>query len=798
MNINTFPPLLLHLLFNESSATDPARDSIDSFLNDYPRPLLLHPNFLPVYLSTQAGLAQTQPFPLQLSGYPSQQSQVQHPSQLYPLQSQLRPPPHLQYYNLQLQQLQQLKLHQVQQQAQQQQAQQQHQQQQHQQQQHQQHQQQQQHQHQQQLQQQQLQHQSQIHQLHQQSSKLTSLNVENPSSQHWQNQHQLCLLSRAASIPHYYARQYASNSRKVKNPYGDTKSASLVDATRAIVTVIEEQEAAKALATPAASAALLHNKKLATTVDQDQSQEEQRMREKTDGKQLWCQLDMSGQEMLHLLPKLFNYDFLESLYLNNNKLTHILPAISKLRGLRTLDLSHNRITEVPAQLGLCFSLRFLYLFDNQIQTLPQEFGNLIELLFLGIEGNPMDLTIANYMAEHGTKLLILHLRDSQLASRKPVPRQWLLLEDDGEIIDPAVNPEAYLEPATEQDTFTVMSYNMLCQHYATTKMYKYTPSWALNWEYRRNALQEDVLAHNSDIVCMQEVETSTYWDFWVPLMGDMGYKGIFFSKTRSKTMSETESRKVDGCATFYRQSKFTLIQKHNFEYNSVCMGSDKYKKTKDLFNRFMNKDNIALVAFLQHTETGERLVTINTHLHWDPAFNDVKALQVGILLEELQGMLKKFFHTTSFEEVKAAPIIICGDFNSDADSAVYQLFTSGHVPKHPDLEGRDYGRFTDDGFKHPFKLKSAYEQIGELPFTNFTPSFTSVIDYIWYLTPRLQVKGLLGKVDEEYARLRIGFPDANFPSDHIPLVTKFQIKAVGPPKKHDVKPDFKVGPSRKT
>ncbi|KAM9897780.1 hypothetical protein OXX79_006675, partial [Metschnikowia pulcherrima] len=238
-------------------------------------------------------------------------------------------------------------------------------------------------------------------------------------------------------------------------------------------------------------------------------------------------------------------------------------------------------------------------------------------------------------------------------------------------------------------------------------------------------------------------------------------------------------------------------------YNTVCMGSDRYKKTKDLFNRFMNKDHIALITYLQHTESGEKIVVVNTHLHWDPAFNDVKALQVGILLEEMQGIIRKFKGTNNAEEVKNTSMIICGDFNSTKKSAVYQLFSSGSVSKHEDMEGRDYGRFTDDGFHHSFKLKSAYDHLGsDFPFSNFTPTFTNEIDYIWYSTNSLQVKGLLGKADEEYFSQQIGIPNAHFPSDHIPLVTKFQIqkKGHGPggTKKPEFKPDYKSASSRKT
>ena len=37
--------------------------------------------------------------------------------------------------------------------------------------------------------------------------------------------------------------------------------------------------------------------------------EEQRMRLKTQGKQLWCQLDLSGQGLVNISSKLFHYDF---------------------------------------------------------------------------------------------------------------------------------------------------------------------------------------------------------------------------------------------------------------------------------------------------------------------------------------------------------------------------------------------------------------------------------------------------------------------------------------------------------
>lgn len=625
--------------------------------------------------------------------------------------------------------------------------------------------------------------------------KQTNSQVDNPSLIHWQHQQQLCQISRQANIPHYYARQYAANSRKTKNPYSDNKPINLLEATKTVVALLEEQEKSmQKITTPTANPALLYNKKTVNYYEDDTVYEEERMRNRTNGQQLWCQLDLSGQGIANLSPKLFNYDFLESLYLNNNKLTVVPSMISKLRGLRTLDLSQNKIEEVPNDLGLCYNLRYLYLFDNNIRTLPNGFGNLIELLFLGIEGNPLDPVLTNLLAEKGSKELIIYLRDLPPVLPKPKPRKWILLEDDGEIIDETTTSELETSP----DTFTVMSYNTLCQHYATTRMHKYTPLWALDWEYRKPLLYQEIVNLNTDIICMQEVETRTFHEYWVPKLAGLGYKGLFYNKTRSKTMSQEDALKVDGCAVFFKVSKFDYLQRVNFEFNSACMGSDKYKKTKDLFNRFMNKDNVALVVYLQHKETGEKICVINTHLHWDPMFNDVKTLQVGVILEELKHILKKFNSSSTLDDIKNSSIIFCGDFNSTIDSAVYQLFSTGSVKHHKDIDGYDYGKFTEDGFKNVFKLKSAYSTIGELPFTNCTPDFTTAIDYIWFTPTTLQVKGVLGKVDEDYAKHVIGFPDANFQSDHIPIVSKFQIKKSGSTKRADFKPDFKSGASRKT
>lgn len=51
--------------------------------------------------------------------------------------------------------------------------------------------------------------------------------------------------------------------------------------------------------------------------------------------------------------------------------------------------------------------------------------------------------------------------------------------------------------------FTVMCYNVLCDKYCTRQLYGYCPSWALNWEYRKKGILEEIKNYSADIISLQ-------------------------------------------------------------------------------------------------------------------------------------------------------------------------------------------------------------------------------------------------------------------------------------------------------
>ena len=55
-------------------------------------------------------------------------------------------------------------------------------------------------------------------------------------------------------------------------------------------------------------------------------------------------------------------------------------------------------------------------------------------------------------------------------------------------------------------------------------------------------------------------DIENYNEFFAPSLATQEYKGVFQAKGRARTMSEKEAKIVDGCATFYKSSKYLLLQ----------------------------------------------------------------------------------------------------------------------------------------------------------------------------------------------------------------------------------------------
>eukprot|EP01135_Chromosphaera_perkinsii_P012169 Nk52_evm7s2604 gene=Nk52_evmTU7s2604 len=478
----------------------------------------------------------------------------------------------------------------------------------------------------------------------------------------------------------------------------------------------------------------------------------------------WWALDMGGNTICNLSESLFQFTHLTGLYLNNNSISNLPAGIGLLTSLTSLDISNNLLTSVPREIGQLVLLRELLLFNNNLSTLPFEMGRLFKLQNVGLAGNPLNEPLMELSLQGGTQVRQF-LMDNSPPPPAPPDRQFIPITPSENM--PPINPRA--------EVFTVFSYNILCDKYATTQMYGYTPTWALDWEYRRQRIIREIIAYGGDIVALQEVATDQFQDFFLPELRQHGYGGVFHPKSRARTMSQKEKKDVDGCCIFYRSSRYSVVDQMTLEFGrmatAVANMSDQ-KIGEDMLNRVMSKDNVGVILLLESKLTKSVVCVANAHVHWNPEFKDVKVIQTAMLMEEIKKMFLIKYGRGNFP-----PIVICGDFNSLPDSGVYQYLSEGHIsPNHSDFEGRKYGSYLSKGLSHPFNLKSAYSVLGELPFTNYTYDFKGVIDYIFYSQDRLFVSGLVGGVNTTYMENTfLGCPNAHFPSDHISLMTEFKL-----------------------
>jgi CCR4-NOT transcription complex subunit 6 len=285
--------------------------------------------------------------------------------------------------------------------------------------------------------------------------------------------------------------------------------------------------------------------------------------------------------------------------------------------------------------------------------------------------------------------------------------------------------------------------------------------------------------HEPDIICLQEVEAEQYTVFFYPQITIRGYKGVFHSKSRARTMDQYSSRTVDGCCIFWKDELFECVMEELVEFQALALKKFEMVGQQGM-NRLMTKDNIAIVALLKpkgklkinNGPEVDQLIVVNTHIHWDPACEDVKSMQVQMLTEKLE-MIEKAYRSPCGHPLL---MVICGDFNSGPDSAVYQLLNTKDVSgNHADLAQYDYGHYSKEGLHHKIELQSSYNVVcGEPAFTNYTGDFIGVLDYIWFTDDTISVEQVLTTLKEEVVLSHNGaLPNPYICSDHICLVADF-------------------------
>jgi CCR4-NOT transcription complex subunit 6 len=287
----------------------------------------------------------------------------------------------------------------------------------------------------------------------------------------------------------------------------------------------------------------------------------------------------------------------------------------------------------------------------------------------------------------------------------------------------------------------------------------------------------------ADIITLQEVQKDAYDDWFRPQLMEAGFEGVFQQKKREPIFHRGKYT-AEGCATFYKTTRFKRVDKHIVDYDKLSANelnnlTDRAVAEKGL--QRLSKGNIALAVMLedQHIKTthnsqatgpggGHLITVVNTHILADPGSSDVKLWQAHLLLRTLEQLPDRNM-----------PLLVCGDFNSTPDSAVYEYCRRGTVQaEHEDLQIDPCGILKHLSVGHSLRMSTAYETCNgrEADYTNYTEDFKGTLDYIWFTSETLSVLAISQVDDESQLTQETALPSSTRPSDHVSLVSTFMFK----------------------
>ena len=246
---------------------------------------------------------------------------------------------------------------------------------------------------------------------------------------------------------------------------------------------------------------------------------------------------------------------------------------------------------------------------------------------------------------------------------------------------------------------TVLSYNVLAQELLAqhTYLYRRASQEALNWDKRAERLIREFKDSQADVLCLQEIQADHYDSFYLPRLERLGFRGIYKKRTGDKS---------DGCAIFYRNSKFLLREAISVEY---CKPGVK----------LLDRDNIGLIALLSPRQLKRSdlsaaaapfICIATTHLLYNPKRHDIKLAQLQLLFAELDRIAFNYNGEGQAAAHSYHPVILTGDFNLTPDTKIYQFITSGSI---------EYEGLSKD-LSHPLKTVGLLEKELIPPHLNVT------------------------------------------------------------------------------
>ena len=283
---------------------------------------------------------------------------------------------------------------------------------------------------------------------------------------------------------------------------------------------------------------------------------------------------------------------------------------------------------------------------------------------------------------------------------------------------------------------------------------------------------------------MEEVDH--FDDFLRPQLERSGFEGLFVEKRNSPCLEFTPNNGPDGCALFYRSSKFNLVKKKEIvldredgsKSNQVAMlvqlrfvgetgaeteskvgGGETESTEKEGASTTRDTEDKAEIKLDEKESQPRSILNAETICI---AVTHLKAKREGRDLRSAQG---KHLHSEVASFSESYPVIVCGDFNATPDEPVYAYFSvSASTYQYPLKLASSYvSRYY--GYKEPPLTSWKFRAAGESKYT---------IDYIWFTPDTLKVDSIW-TIPTEKEVGENGLPCNKYPSDHLSICTCFRL-----------------------
>lgn len=202
----------------------------------------------------------------------------------------------------------------------------------------------------------------------------------------------------------------------------------------------------------------------------------------------------------------------------------------------------------------------------------------------------------------------------------------------------------------------VLTWNLLAQCLVRRQLFP--ASDCLKAGQREPVLHREILSHNADILCLQEVDRL---EQLLPVLQKAGYSHHFGSGPG----------KLHGCIIAYKAQRFSLVAEKVVYYDEERVRTD----GSELGQRgvsFKTRNIGMIVALEANNNQSDSLVVATTHLFWHPKYTYERARQAALLIREVSRF--KVDHA-----VEEWPCIVAGDFNFPPDDPAYSLLSGDEL-----------------------------------------------------------------------------------------------------------------------